>query len=105
MLQRVLSFDNSIKGVVGGGYTPCVGIGGGAAPFGDAVNKIGPMVRSFLLNLKMSVNLTVPAAGAAGATVFLSSTRKIENCLDTTTNEVVYEHFLLNFRQPRRTDR
>ena len=39
MLRRVLSFDNSIKGVVGGGYTPCVGIGGGAAPFDDAVEK------------------------------------------------------------------
>ena len=71
MLRRVLSFDNSIKGVVGGGYTPCVGIGGGAAPFGDAVNKIGPMVRSFLLNLKMSVNLTVTAAGAFGPDSYL----------------------------------
>ena len=39
VLQRVLSFDNSIKGVVGGRYTTCVGIGGGAAPFDDAVEK------------------------------------------------------------------
>ena len=71
MLQRVLSFDNSIKGVVGGRYTSCVGIGGGAAPFGDAVEKIGPMVRSFLLNIKMSENLTVTAAGAFGPDSYL----------------------------------
>ncbi len=71
VLQRVLSFDNSIKGVVGGRYTPCVGIGGGAAPFGDAVEKIGPMVRSFLLNIKMSENLTVTAAGAFGPDSYL----------------------------------
>ena len=46
----------------------------------------------------MSVNLTVPAAGAAGATATISTTRKIENYPDTITNEIVYEHFLLNFR-------